>query len=136
MGNNCSKPPPKPVNSSLLKHAIANQINDASVYQTNENVNREDLDRFERVLSIVRDKSPREHWENLVYIGSHSNTGDFEKTLHEIVKHISVDSFNSRLMFVLYTFVVDVAAFKMKKGQSVDVDSLLNVTLALIIKME
>lgn len=132
MGNFYFKPSPKPENSFILKHAIANQVNDVSVYQACGDVNTEDLQHFERLMDIVRDKGPLEHWKNLVCTGSTLNKDGFEETLREIIGHFSIDNFKSSHVYVLYTYVVDVVVFKLKNGHQVDVDHLLNVTHASI----
>lgn len=132
MGNHYFKPCSRSVDNLLLKHAIANQVNDVTVYQSCDVINTQDLAWIERVMNIVRDNGPFEHWQNLVFTGSNLNKDGFEKTLREIISQLSIVDINSSLVYVLYTYVVDVVVFKLKNQHSVNVDDLLNVTHALI----
>lgn len=137
MGNYHFKATPKTViNISLLKQAIANQVNDDSLYKTTETTSTEDTTRFERVLKMVREKTSFEHWKTLVYTGSKLNSGDFKHTLRETFKDISADGFNPGRLYTLLAFVVDVAAFKLKNKQRIDIDELLDVLHALLIHLK
>ena len=124
MGNYFFKPPCKLVDVSILKQAIANQVNDSLLYQTCMDVNTEELEHFERILTIARGQCGSYLWESLA---SESAGADFEKTLCEIMKELFISDFNVGRLFALYTLVVDVVAFKLKKRDQINVDRLLNV---------
>ena len=133
MGGYFFKPAPKIVDASVLKHAIANRVNGVSVYQTNDRVNPEDLQRFERVMAIVRETSLSEDWKKLVYGCSNLTLDSFEQTMCKIINDFCIDLFNTSHLYVLYAFVTDVTAYKLKKGDIINVNHVLNVIQSLIV---
>ena len=133
MGNFFLKPLPKFIDSSLLKHAIAVQVNDVRLYQAPREFSINDSVRFEKALEIVRREITSNSLNDIVITWSKLNADDFEKTLCETIKEISTTGFNSGRLYTLFTFVVDVVAFKVKNGERVDVDRLLDVLYASLI---
>ena len=50
----------------LLKHSIANRLDDPVLFHSSTTVGVNRLERFEKILAIVREKAMSESWEDRV----------------------------------------------------------------------
>lgn len=120
--------------TSLLKHAIANQVNDGSLYHTCMKVNTNRLKRFEKLMMIVRENGQLHRWEDMVKDLSNNREHLFEKSLCKIMDHMFEHAFDRHHLFSLYTLIVDIAGFKLKNHHPIDINRILNVLHACIIE--
>ena len=130
MGGYFFKQVPRIVDVSVLKFVIAKRVKG---YQTNDRVNLKDLQCFERAMSFVTETSFSEDWKKWVYECSNLTLDSFEQTMDKIINDLCIDLANTSHIYVLYAFVADVISYKLKKGDIIDVDCVLDVIQTLIV---
>lgn len=68
-----------------------------------------------------------------MYECSNLTLDSFEQTMCKIIDDFCIDVFNTSHLYVLYAFVIDVTAYKLKKGYIIDVDRVVDVIETLIV---
>ena len=118
--------------SSVLKHVIANNVGDVSLYNTHCKVRSTRVVHFEEIAKFVREKGKLHRWEEMVEHLAHAN--NLEKCVSLILFETTMfPTFQSNYLFCFYTLLTDAIVYRLKNHQTVNVDRILNVTQSFII---